>query len=86
MAQQKRPDDPSIRPPMSPGVLLKRLGCRALAEKNDLGWKLAAADSRLGAWASLQVAKPLSAWTPSRCDDETTGRIVADDLEHNPTR
>jgi hypothetical protein len=72
---------------MSPGVSLKRLGCRALVEKNDLGRELAAADSRLGARASLQVAKPLSARTPSRGDDETTaGRVVADDFEHNPTR
>ena len=72
---------------MSPGVPLKRLSCRTLVERNDLGCELAAADSRLGARASLQVAKPLSAGAPSRRDDQTTaGGIVADDLEHNLTR
>jgi hypothetical protein len=72
---------------MGRGVIPKRLGCRALVEKNDLGCELAAADSRLGARARLQVAKPLGAWTPSRGDDETSaGRVVADDFEHNRAR
>lgn len=76
-AQEKRTNEPLVRPPMSSSVLAKRLRGRSLTEHGYRGRESAPAHPYLGVGVSFEVSKPLGASTPGRCDDQSAGGPVA---------